>query len=272
MKRLLLTMLLLPVSAGAFAQSSDAPAEDQRSSTWGLGLAVAVLDSPYAGEGTRVVPYPLISYEGEHFYFRGITAGWNLWQAGGLSVSAIAEPRMDGFDVSDLGRSELARNGIDYRLLENRDEGASVGLRGLWGGSAGQLEVKALADVTDASGGQDASIQYGYPIQLWKGILTPIAGAKWLSKDASNYFFGTLDEEVARGVVDYKPGAATIPRVGVSYYRPVGKKWSLIANVDYSALPDKIRRSPLVEPDTDGTLTVFVGFSRGFVPWWMDDR
>jgi len=271
MKRLLLPALLLCASSEAFAQSDDRSAE-QQSSAWGLGLAVAAVDSPYAGEGTRVVPYPLISYEGEHFYFRGFTAGWNLWQAGGLSFSAIVEPRMDGFDVSDFGRTELAQNGIDYRLLENRDEGASAGLRALWGGYAGQLELKVLADITDASGGQDASIQYGYPIQLWKGILTPIAGVKWLSKDASNYFFGTLDEEVARGVVDYKPGAVTIPRVGVSYYRPVGEKWSFIANVDYSSLPDKIRNSPLVDPDADGTLAVFIGFSRGFVPWWMDDR
>lgn len=271
MNRLLLSALLLCASTHAFAQSDDTT-DEQPSSSWGLGLAVAAFDSPYAGEGTRVVPYPLISYEGKRFYFQGITAGVNLWKTDAFAFSAIVEPRMDGFDVSDLGRTELAQNGIDYRLLENRDEGASAGLRALWGGDAGQLEIKALADVTDASGGQDASIQYGYPIQLWKGILTPIAGAKWLSKDSANYFFGTLDEEVARGVVDYKPGSVTIPRVGVSYYRPVGKKWSFIANVDYSPLPDEIKQSPLVEPDTDGTATVFIGFSRGFTPWWMDGR
>ena len=265
----------------ALAQSSDAsddhsiPASDsdeQPASKWGLGGAVGAFNSPYAGEGTRVVPYPLISYEGKHFYFRGITAGWNLWETGGLSVSAITEPRLDGFDVSDLGRTELARNGIDYRLLEDRDKGASVGFRALWGGDFGELEIKALADVTNASGGHDDSIQYGYPIQLWKGILTPVAGVTWLSKDASNYFFGTLDEEVERGVVDYKPGAAAIPRVGLSYFRPLGKNWSLIENIDYSMLPDEIRNSPLVDPGTNGTLSVFIGFSRGFVPWWMNDR
>jgi len=82
-----------------------------------------------------------------------------------------------------------------------------------------------------------------------------------------------LDEEVARGVVDYTPGAVTIPRVGVSYYRPIGKKWSFIANVDYSPLPDEIKMSPLVEPDTDGTATIFIGFSRGFTPGgWTDTK
>lgn len=97
--------------------------------------------------------------------------------------------------------------------------------------------------------------------------MTPIVGAKWLSEDSANYFFGTLDEEVARRVVDYKPGSVTIPRVGVSYYRRVGKKWLFIANVDYSPLPDEIKMSPLVEPDT---ATIFIGFSRGFTPSWID--
>lgn len=271
MKKLLWPLLLLGLSSNAFAQSDD-DTDDATSSTWGLGLAVAATDSPYVGEGTRIVPYPLISYEGKHFYFRGITAGWNVLEAGGFALSVIAEPRLDGFDVSDLSRSGLARDGIDYHLLEDRDNGASAGLRGLWGGSAGQLEMKLMADVTDKSGGQEAFVQYGYPIQLWKGILTPIVGAKWMSKDTANYYFGTLDKEVARGVVDYKPGAATIPRVGLSYYRPIGKKWSFIGNADYMVLPDRIKSSPLVDPSTDGTLTIFVGFSRGFVPWWMSDK
>ena len=30
------------------------------------------------GEGTRIVPIPLVSYNGEKFYFRGISAGWRF--------------------------------------------------------------------------------------------------------------------------------------------------------------------------------------------------
>ena len=66
------------------------------------------------------------------------------------------------------------------------------------------------------------------------------------------------------GVVDYKPGAVTIAHVGVQYFRPIGEKWSVMAFAKYSRLPDEIADSPFMEPDTDGSASMFIGFSRGF--------
>ena len=86
----------------------------------------------------------------------------------------------------------------------------------------------------------------------------------WQSKDLTNYYYGTLPEEIARGVVNYKPDAVTIPHVGVSYFRPLGEKWSVISFASYSSLPDEITDSPLLKPDTVGRASVFIGFSRGF--------
>ena len=131
-------------------------------------------------------------------------------------------------------------------------------------GAAGEFEVEVLADAIDTSGGQEISLQYGYPFAIGKGRLTPSVGATWLSEDMANYFYGTLDEEVARGVVDYKPGSVVIPQVGASYFRPIGKKWTLLGFVKYDLLPDEISDSPLIERDTDGAASVFIGFSRGF--------
>ncbi|MGH6711433.1 MAG: MipA/OmpV family protein, partial [Bradyrhizobium sp.] len=219
---------------------------------------------PYAGEGTRVMPIPLVSFQGEKFHFRGLSAGWQLIGGDSFELSAIAKFRLDGFNVDDLGKTELAANGLDYRLLEDRDNGLDLGLSAKWSGAAGEIEAEILADAVDASGGQEMSLKYGYPFDLGKGRLTPSVGVTWLSKDMANYYYGTLDEEVARGVVDYKPGAVAIPEIGASYFRPIGQKWSLIGFVKYAALPDEITDSPLIEPDTDGTFSVFVGFSRGF--------
>lgn len=274
MKRLLWSVLLCGLSFNALAQmeGEDDASSDQQPSPWGIGIAAAIVDSPYAGEGTRIVPIPLISYEGERFYFRGLTTGWTFLDEWGLELSAVAKFRLDGVNVDDLDRTALSRNGLDYRLLEDRDNGLDAGLRGTWGGRAGELEVELLSDVSGTSGGQEVSVQYGYPIVLWEGILTPGVGAKWLSEDTANYYYGTLDEEVARGVVEYRPGSVTIPSITLSYFKPIGEKWSLMAMVDYSILPDEIKNSPLIDPDTDGTASMFIGFSRGFDFWWMSDR
>lgn len=264
MKRLW-PVLLSGLSFHAFAQAGgdegEGPGGPPR---WGLGLGAIVNDSPYAGEGTRVMPIPLLSYNGERFYFRVGGAGWRIVENDSFELAAVGKLRFDGFDVKDLGREELAGNGIDYRLLEDRDKGFDVGLNMKWTGSAGEIEVELLADATDTSGGQEASIQYGYPFELGRGTLTPNVGVSWQSKDMANYYYGTLAEEVARGVPDYKPGAVTLPSGGLSYFRPIGEKWSLMAFAKYTRLPDEIQDSPLIEPDTSGTASVFVGFSRGF--------
>lgn len=265
MMKLLWPVLLSALSFNALAQTADADdALEDRPPRWGVGIAAVISDSPYAGEGTRVVPIPLVTYQGDRFYFRGLTAGWRIFGGDSFELTALAKFRFDGFEVGDLGRTELARNGLDYRLLEDRDKSLDLGLGAEWKGAAGELEVELLADATDTSGGQEASVQYGYPIELGKGRLTPSVGVTWLSKDMANYYYGTLDEEVARGVVDYKPGSATIPEVGVSYFRPIGEKWSMIGSAKYSSLPDEIKNSPFVEQDTDGTVSLFIGFSRGF--------
>lgn len=264
MKKVLLSVLLSSLSLTAFAQENGDGPPEGGPPRWSVGLGAMIKDSPYAGEGTDVQPIPLVSYEGERFYFRGITAGWRFIDTESFELSALGKFRFDGFKVDDLGRVELARNGIDYRLLEDRDMGFDLGMGMTWKGRGGELEFELLADATGTSEGQEVSLQYGYPIEIGRGQLTPNIGVTWQSKDMANYYYGTLDEEVARGVVDYKPGSVTVPHVGVQYFRPIGEKWSVMGFARYSSLPDELSDSPFLEPDTDDTASLFIGFSRGF--------
>lgn len=267
MMKFLWPVLLSGLSLSTVAQAQDSNGDgghDGPPRGWQLGLATVVSESPYAGEGSRIIPIPLVSYQGERFFFRGITAGWTILELGSFELTALAKLRMDGFEVKDLGRIELARNGIDYRLLDDRDKALDAGMGLKWSGAAGELEAEILADVTDKSGGQEIQLQYGYPFELGQTRLTPNIGISWQSKDMANYYYGTLPEEVARGVVDYRPGSVTIPHVGVSFLRPLGEKWTVMGNIKYSSLPGEIRKSPLIERDTDGSTSVFIGFSRAF--------
>jgi len=264
MKKLLWSVLLSALSFNAVAETGEEDAGAGGPPRWALGVGAVVNDSPYAGEGLRLMPIPLVNYNGERFHFGIGGASWRIVENDTFEFTALGKPRFDGFDVDDLGRKELARNGVDYRLLEDRDKGFDIGLSVKWTGSAGEIEAELLADATDTSGGQEASIQYSYPFELGKGTLSPNLGVTWQSKDMANYYYGTLDEEVARGVVDYKPGAVTVPHIGFSYFRPLGEKWSVMAFFKYSSLPDEIKDSPFIEADIDGTASMFIGFSRAF--------
>jgi outer membrane protein len=262
----LLFAVLSAVSTVSTAQNAAAPGQSSASQAprWSLGAGAAVSDSVYAGEGTRVTPFPLVSYEGERFFWRGISGGAHLLRSGAFTLDATLSARFDGIDKDDFGRAELAARGVERALLADRDDGFDLGLAGGWRGAAGQLELGVKGDIASASKGYEASLKYGYPVQWGRTRITPNVGVSHLSKKLANYYFGTLPEEVARGVVDYRPGSATVPRIGIDVVHPFAQRWVFIGNVSYKRLPGKLADSPLVEKGTDGVVSAFIGVSRGF--------
>ncbi|GGX94624.1 MipA/OmpV family protein [Massilia dura] len=263
-------IFLLAVASGANAQQSGSPtgatgpSQQAQGPRWGLGIGTAVSSSVYAGEDTRITPFPLVSYQGERFFWRGISGGAHLLQGSGFSLDALLSARMDGIDRDDFARAELAERGVNQALLEDRDDGLDVGLAATWRGAMGELELEIKGDVTGASKGHEAGVKYAYPYQWGKTRISPHVGIAHLSKKLANYYYGTLPEEVARGVVDYKPGSATVPRIGVDVMHPFAGRWAFIGNISYKKLPGKISDSPLVEKDKDGAVSAFIGVSRGF--------
>lgn len=263
-------VLLLAAASTASAQqsgashSADGSSQQSQGPRWALGVGTAVSSSVYAGEGTRVVPFPLVSYQGERFFWRGISGGAHLLKSSGFTLDAILSARMDGIDQDDFGKVELAERGIDRARLVDRDDGLDLGVAATWRGAMGQLELELKGDVTGASKGYEAGLKYAYPYRWGSTRISPHIGVAHLSKKLANYYYGTLPEEVVRGVVDYKPGSAAVPRIGIDVMHPFAGRWALIGNVSYKKLPGKISDSPLVEKDTDGTVSAFIGVSRGF--------
>lgn len=260
MNRTIRSIVLLALPGAALAQQPAAPPE-----RWALGLGAAAVESPYAGEGGRVRAFPLVSYEGERLFLRGISGGVHLLESGGWRLDAVLAARLDGFDIDDLGRTELLANGLDPVRLSDRDDGLDAGLRLSYRSPVGVFALEGVHDITGASEGYELELEYRYPWQLGRSTLTAIAGASWLSGDTTGYYYGTLDEEVTRGVAAYEPGSALIPRVGVSLSRPLGaSRWQLLGGLDYQFLPDELRDSPLLEPDSEGVARVMIGLSRRF--------
>lgn len=262
--------ILIAASGCAAAQQaggtpgSTGTARQTPGAGWALGLGAAVSSGIYAGEGTRVTPFPLVSYQGERFFWRGIGGGAHLLKRDGLSIDATLSARMDGIERDDFGMAELAERGIERALLADRDNGLDLGLATRWRGAMGLLELELKGDVSGASKGAEAGLKYAYPMQWGGARVSPHIGVSHYSKKLANYYYGTLAEEIARGVADYTPGGATVPRIGVDLVRPFAQRWVLIGNVSYKKLPRKLSDSPLLDKDTDGAVSAFFGVSRGF--------
>ena len=244
-------LMALPIAASA-----------QHAPRWGIGAGAAAIDSPYAGEDVRIRPVPLLSYEGQRLFFRGPAGGYHFVNTPAFSFDFIGAVRLDGFDIEDLGANELAARGVDRRLLEDRDDQLDAGLGLSWRGEFGEVQFRAVTDITDTSSGQEVSLTYSYRMQMGLFTVAPLVGVSYLSDDLADYYYGILDEEAARGVVDYKPGAAVTHQAGVNVMRPLGENWAIMGNARYVLLPDEFSDSPLIE--SDSSASVFLGLTYRF--------
>lgn len=84
-----LKLLALGVLA-ATAVSTAQAAESQ----WTVGAGVGVINSPYKQYDRDVYPVPVVTYEGDNFWFRGLGGGYYLWNdtADKLSIMAYYDP------------------------------------------------------------------------------------------------------------------------------------------------------------------------------------
>jgi MipA family protein len=254
------SMSCIAVFAALAACSASA---EESSSPWGLGLGAVASDNPYAGRRARYRPFPLITYDGDRLFFEGITAGVHLLDTSALELDFIVEANLDGMDAEDFGARELAANSIDRALLEDRKDSADAGFDVSFDSGYGEVKLQALADVLDASGGYEVSASYGYPLALSRRlVLTPSVGAKWLSADRADYYYGILDEEIARGVRNYRPGSVVIPEVGLDLQYSLADRWVLLGNLKYRELPSKVEDSPLL--DSGQSIRFFIGVLRAF--------
>lgn len=238
---------------------------EKKEDDWNVGIAVAARSPLYAGESSKVIPFPYVSHEGEHFYVRGTMAGWKFYDNDTFSVSAFVGFSFDGVDRKDFGRKALAAHGINRDLLKNRNVGLDGGIAAsLRSESAGELELELRSDVSGQSKGQSLSLDYSYPFQIGSVAVVPGVGVSMLSSKYANYYYGILPSEVARGVPAYKPDAASVPHARLTVLAPIGDRWSGILGVNVDVLPKKLTDSPLVDDDTHAVPVVFVGVSRSF--------
>lgn len=72
-----------------------------------VGASVLYMQSPYHGDKDRYYPFPLLNYEGDHFFISGWQAGYYLWKDNSDQLSVIItssgqEYRPKKNDFSDM--------------------------------------------------------------------------------------------------------------------------------------------------------------------------
>lgn len=219
----------------------------------GLSLGIGTVGSTglYIGEKTEFTPIPIISYEGERFFIRGLYAGMELYRNELVTFNAVINANMNHLDIDKLSTSKLAEKNLKKSQLENRDRSADLGIEAIVRIPYGLLSIQAVNDIGSASKAAEVKLNYQY---FWRinnqFTLIPNVGFDWLSNERANYYYGILDREVAKGVKEYKPDQIFVPHVSLGASYSFSDNIRVTGVAMHKFLPNKIEDGPLIDKDS----------------------
>lgn len=217
------------------------PALAQRVS---LSAGVFSVQSEYRGSDARVLPMPVVHYEGDRFFLKNTEAGVWLWNDGVQKISLGATLLPQYFRASKSDDPAMKR-------LDNRNIIVLGTLGYELNTSFGSLRAKASGDITGTSDGFLASIDYAYPLNAGPLTVIPTGGVLFSSANFNDYYYGiSRGESVRSGLSRYSPDASATPFLGVSADYALSDHWSLFASWKITFLGKEIKDSPMVDRST----------------------
>lgn len=209
-----------------------------------LSAGAFAVQSEYKGCDARVLPMPIINYEGEHFFIRNTEAGAYLWKNDNQKISIGINLLTQYFRSSKSDDPAM-------KQLENRNIIALATLGYELNSAYGSLYLSASGDITGTSDGFLASASYAYPLNWGNLTVIPRAGAIFASSDFNDYYYGVSHGEAARsGLPFYSPDSSITPFAGVRANYALTNHWSLFASWNITFLGTEVKDSPMVDRNT----------------------
>lgn len=243
-----LICLALPAAAVA-APPEGAP-------RWTFGALAIERDAPYRDYDEGVLVAPLLRFEGDRLWLRGVRGGAVLWREDGWELGPFLQVRFDGYDAD---KSDFLAG------MDDREFSVDAGFGASWrNDKVGQIELSAATDLLGRSGGHELELSYTALFRAGGFTFIPALAAKWQSDHLVDYYYGVREEEALPGRPAYEGDSAFVPELSLLVSRRLGKHWSLFGRVGHSWLPGEIRDSPIV--DASGRTSILLGL--GYSPVW----
>jgi outer membrane protein len=223
-------------------------------SNFSLGAGVGMVESPYKQYDRKFYPVPVVTYESDDFWFRGLGGGYYLWndEADKLSVFAAYSPW--NFKPGDSDNNQL-------RQLDKRKSTAVAGLLYIHNTEYGFLRTSLATDVLDNSNGVVGDAAWLYRYTNGSLTLTPGIGVEWSSDNQNEYYYGISRAESRRsGLNSYDPDNGWSPYLELSVSYSLTDNWSVYGTGRYTHLSDEIKDSPMVDKSWAGLLSTGVTY------------
>ena len=261
MKISIIHSLFISTTAVLFSQAvmADEFSADTGKRPLTIGIGALYKDKPYKNfdSSEKTTAVPIVLYEGENFFARGSTIGWNFLGSGSLELAVIGEVLNDGYESGD---SNFLTG------MSDRDPSFGVGGHVIWKPENLGLKLAAVTDVADNSDGTQVRGEVFYTHRTGDWMLKPYAGIVWQDDDYNDYYYGVRSNEVnlSLGRTAYSADSDINFRFGaVAIYQKKTSPWMYIVGLRYDLLGDEIEDSPIVDDDSELTAIFGVAYTLG---------
>ncbi|HFK4065572.1 TPA: MipA/OmpV family protein [Kluyvera ascorbata] len=220
-----------------------------------LGAGVGIVEHPYKQYDHDLYPVPVINYEGDNFWFRGLGGGYYLWNDGTDQLSVMGYWSPMYFKPGDSDNSQL-------RKLDKRKSTVMAGVSWMHHTQYGSLRTALSGDILDNSNGVVWDTAWVYRYTNGGLTLTPGIGVEWNSENQNQYYYGVSHHEAAKsGLRSYDPSNSWNPYMELTANYRFANSWSVYGTARYTRLSDEITDSPMVDKSWTGLLSTGVTYT-----------
>jgi len=208
-----------------------------------IGLGVALRQEPYKGMDDDIVPMPIMTWEKDRFFVKGLKAGYNLFGSEGLKINSIIKPRLMGYDSSD----SIYLNGMADRDF-SLDGGGEIiyKFKDFYDISLG---ASFVADMLSKHEGYEGAVNLSKMFIIRPLFIQPGLSVSWQSKDMIDYYYGVRQEEAIAGRPAYSPDSSIKGSINLSMWFALSKKWMIFTRGGVEFFDNEVKNSPIIEDD-----------------------
>ena len=221
------------ILAAGLSASSLATAQP---SPWSWGIGVVGSEDVYTDYDSRVIPVPMIVYNGDRLHLFGPYVTYDVYRPGDVTVSALLNPVFAGYKASDSPVLE----GMDTRHY-SMAAGVGVAYRpGRWA-----LSTDIVHDLLGVNEGYESETSVSYVFPLGSIFIEPGIGMTFQSQDYVDYYYGVREGEARSWRPQYSPGSNINHNISLTFISNRIAGGSTRLQITRTTYGDEITESPL---------------------------
>ncbi|MCC8167158.1 MAG: MipA/OmpV family protein, partial [Planctomycetes bacterium] len=226
-------------------------------SEFSLGAVATVTITPYKQYDTLVMPFPYISYKGQHFFINGDSAGAYIFKNDRHELTIGA---------SYLGMEFKPRrtDNATLKVLDKRRSTALAEINYSYISKIGLIRARVAQDILGKSNGTLANLSLHVPWITDRFIIMPGLGVEFASKNHNKYYYGVRGHEALRSGGTLRrddTGHTFTPYATLEAKFKINERWNVIAKGRIDYLASKVRDSQMVGKSYSASLTAGVQFN-----------